>query len=487
MADEPLLRAFPAPQQSAGDDTVKQALAQRQQIESRRRPANEFQKIIEDKYGNKRTIWNDKVGGEAAYRQQTDAVDQALKEFDGGPIGAILKNSATAAGTAITQNQEKIGYHKEPLGMATYVAKEAAPWVGGIPLGMLETYGIRKGIGLGPGSSGAPRVGAVLGGLGLSGFEAGLAHRVDEHSKDPTLTPFMQDADEGLANMGYGAAGMNAVGSMISPFIGTGKVSEGGTNALAAPNSQNAIATPPTQQGATNALAANGAPAQVAGPQSGRADYQAIAKQLSGGSDFADRAQARDYVKKRIEANAAGTMKLSDAEKAAIRADPEFAGLMTAKNASYMRALNKLPVVGAIAGGTAALLGGSDEATAHQRPDESLTGYRFRRAGENALNALDTGSYYVPGIGEARMAADIGTAAGQAYANAPEESVTAPPYNPRSRDYSDYRAVVNEANASPMPQGSYPTVGNSLALQGQDGPFYRALDDFLGHFGGGQR
>jgi hypothetical protein len=81
---------------------INKLLEQRQEIDRRRRPATDFQKKVLDKNGNEKWIWNPAVGGEAAFKEQNQKIDDQLKAFDEGPQGKMLK--AGAAETELTTN-----------------------------------------------------------------------------------------------------------------------------------------------------------------------------------------------------------------------------------------------------------------------------------------------------------------------------------------------------------------------------------------------
>lgn len=120
--------------------------------------------------------------------------------------------------------------------------------------------------------------------------------------------------------------------------------------------------------------------------------------------------------------------------------------------------LGLLATVGASAGLSTLSPDSAEAGEDGRRRDESLMHYRLRQAGSNLLSGVDTASYFT-GLGEARMAYDAGSTAGDIAKRLPtrtpgmpDPSVTDPEYNPRSKAYSDAMAARRSAQPAPEPR-----------------------------------
>ncbi len=386
------------------------------------------------------------------YQQAFDAYTQELKTWStltnalSSKLSTETTNEAQGGAEAERKRQELRDYQASTLGQTMALTKQYPALVLGGAIGTAGATGydriMRNGTtDLSPRARAAMAIPYMIGtGLGLY-----KSHEFLDQSRDPKNTPLEADAGQAYSNAALGGA--LAIGGTGSAYSLAGIGSK--TNAAGEPSDTSPDKTPPDGGGATQ-------PSQRYAGAHGRVMSDVAAD--FGFKAPGNKSEALDLLHRHIDSahedalrTVAARLAVSNSERVQTRVDPN-APLPTLRKSmkDFISEAAERPgtfrgLLGPLAlglTGAAAFGGDADEAYAGPRRDESLTQYNAKQA----LNKLDRASYAVPYLGEMRIAKDIGTAAGTAYANS-YTSATAPAYNPRSKEWSDYAESRRKATA----------------------------------------
>jgi hypothetical protein len=244
----------------------------------------------------------------------------------------------------------------------------------------------------------------------IAGLSLAKAYSEYQDANDPNATPYDRDYAKAGENflIGQGAGNLGASAIHTLKDIG-GPNSTSGGRLSPGPTPPVGPVNPPPPRNDYAGMTPTDASKEILrklGVQPGDKRGENL-KALPGAIRAADDATVRDV------ARGFPGIDASEPDIDAVRGALKAAGV---KGGRLMLNKRLMLPLGALGIG-AATLGGDEEAQAGQRPGESITQSRLRNFPLGPLdtpaNALDTASYWNPITGPARVAADIGTAAGE--------------------------------------------------------------------------
>lgn len=381
------------------------------------------------KYDADLASWRDRKG-------KWDQSELAKEDTDRAQSDAPLQARQQAQGVFDKTAMGQIAPYAKG---AAYPAGSAAGLYEGLALSKLPWAGVKNpaNVGLGPRAA----VAAILAGLSAKSMAVGQEERED--AENPNASPAEEASTKTFGNF--------LVGQGIG---GLGGAALGATPGLMARYEKESSAGSPLPMG--DRPAGPTAPPEPLLNLKGKVPSDAAREILTklGVTPAEKLKDNKDLILKAVPKADPAVQAAIEASHADFSAsDPEgLAGSIVKRLGKTGKAAKLAAVPLGILGAGAALTG-SGEADAGPRRDESLTDYRLRQLGMGSpAEAADTASYYVPYVGPARVAADVGTALG-GVARTALDRATAPksvmPQDPRFANLGAARAEDARQRAEP--------------------------------------